>query len=181
MPGRTRSCRGQERTWSPPGCSRRQFLSPAPGALTAWEQEAERRTRLCSPATSRQHKKETGSDLFGASEAQWPHPRGNGPADVLSYQQKGYSPSFGKEWVRTFPLTLPELRRSGSPLVDRLRQEREGKDFPLQNCRDLGRENSPGWLTFPPGAPGRMAPSVTYDGLLTRLAGKRQDDEWGFR
>lgn len=49
---------------------RRQFLRPAPGALSTCEQEAQRRTWLCSPVKSRQRKKETEWGLFGASEAQ---------------------------------------------------------------------------------------------------------------
>ena len=77
--------------WSRPG------LSPAPGALTTWEQEAKSR----SLATLSSHEpggteKRQGGTLWRVCGSVTP-PTVRGPTDVLSYQQKSYSPSFGEE------------------------------------------------------------------------------------
>lgn len=155
------SSRRQERKWQAP---RQVHLPQGTGSR--------KKNPLCSPPTTQAAQKRDGWN-FGASVAQRPHPRVNGPTDVLSYQQQSYSPSFGEEWVRTFPLTLPSREGVRVPLSkDWLRQEWE-RDFPLQDCRELETEQT-GFTEVPNlGEQQVDGALLQYDGLYVTLTSKR--------
>lgn len=103
----------------PQAASGRRFLSPVPGALTAWKQEAKRRSRSARPPRGR---RAGGQQAQGGTclEPLWPGgpTRRNGPAGVLSYQQSG-SPSCGES--RSLPPDAPARAEGAGTLVEGVR------------------------------------------------------------
>ena len=158
------SSRGPRRRWQPQAASGGQFLCLVPGALTTWDQEAKRRTPLCSPATGHAAHSRQGGTCWSFCGMVSP------PTDEWANRCLLLSPEellpFLPGGVRTFPLTLPEHGRSRSPLVSRLRQ-----GFSSSGLQGLGET-----VGFPPGTPGGWRPAFHTRGCVPWLSGRLHAD-----